>query len=264
MDHFYRTIRFFSHVKARIQETVKNIDLRIGSDDESGLTKALDNVFPEATRLLCTKHMKDNVSEYLKNSLGSIDKQRSDIISKLFGSNGLVAAEDSFEFESKSENLISENPEFARYFDSRLKNRLLEHVNKPKKQLQHERLWTNNNCESMNHVFKRAVDWKPQPLPELVRSLNDVVRIHFVDLRRAIYGTDNYQLFGRYKRHSVSQQCWFSKTEEQKESLYKKLSEQSEFISASSKEFQIPKPQKLPRKPNQRKRPRTCRTQPKY
>ena len=108
---------FFSHVKARIQETVKNIDLRIGSDDESGLTKALDSVFPEATRLLCIKHMKDNVSEYLKNSLGSTDKQRSDIISKLFGSNGLVAAE---EFESMSGNLISENPEFARYFDSRL------------------------------------------------------------------------------------------------------------------------------------------------
>ena len=132
--------------------------MRIGSDDESGLTKALDSVFPEATRLLCTKHMKDNVSEYLKNALGSTDKQRSDIISKLFRSNGLAAAEDSFEFESNSENLISENPEFARYFDSRLKNRLLEHVNEPKKQLQHERLWTNNNCESMNHVFKRAVD----------------------------------------------------------------------------------------------------------
>ena len=184
--------------------------MRIGSDDESGLTKALDSVFPEATRLLCIKHMKDNVSEYLKNSLGSTDKQRSDIISKLFGSNGLVAAE---EFESMSGNLISENPEFARYFDSRLKNRLLEHVNKSPKQLQHERLWTNNNCESMNHVFKRAVDWKHQPLPELVRSLNGVARIHFVDLRRAIYGTGNYQLFGRYKRHSVSQQCWFSKTE---------------------------------------------------
>jgi hypothetical protein len=52
----------------------------------------------------------------------------------------------------------------------------------PKKQLQHERLWT-NNCESMNHVFKRAVDWKPQPLLELVRSLNDVVRMHFIDLK---------------------------------------------------------------------------------
>ena len=104
--------------------------MRIGSDDESGLTKALDSVFPEATRLLCIKHMKGNVSEYLKNSLGSTDKQRSDIISKLFGSNGLVAVE---EFESMSGNLILENPEFARYFDSRLKIRLLEHVNKPQK-----------------------------------------------------------------------------------------------------------------------------------
>jgi hypothetical protein len=36
---------FFTHVEARIQETVKNIDLRIRSDDESGLTKALDSVF---------------------------------------------------------------------------------------------------------------------------------------------------------------------------------------------------------------------------
>ena len=53
-----------------------NIDLRMGSDDESGLTKALHSVFPEATRLLCIKHMKDNVSEYLKNSIGSTDKQR--------------------------------------------------------------------------------------------------------------------------------------------------------------------------------------------
>jgi hypothetical protein len=56
---------------------------------------------------------------YDKNDPSQCKNKRSDIISKLFGSNGLVAAEDSFEFESKSENLISENPEFARYFDSR-------------------------------------------------------------------------------------------------------------------------------------------------
>ena len=143
--------------------------MRIGSDDESGLTKALDSVFPEATRLLCTKHMKDNVSEYLKNSLSSTDKQRSDIISKLFGSNGLVAAEDCFEFESKSENLISENPEFARYFDSRLKNRLLEHVNKPQKQLQHELLWTNNNCKSINHVAVNAIATPTQLFEALLK-----------------------------------------------------------------------------------------------
>jgi hypothetical protein len=25
-----------------------------------------------------------------------------------------------------------------------------------------EQLWTNNNSESVNHIFKRAIDWKPQ------------------------------------------------------------------------------------------------------
>lgn len=139
--------------------------MRIGSDDETGLTKGIDSVFPEATRLLCTKHLKDNVSAYLQNALCTTDKQRSDIISNIFGNNGLVSAEDSFELESKSKTLISENPKFAKYFDYRLNNRLLEHVIKPRKQLQHERLWNNNNSDSINHLFKRAVDCKPQPLP---------------------------------------------------------------------------------------------------
>jgi hypothetical protein len=49
---------FFSHVKARIDVDIKTFDIRFGSDDdEGGLTKALDSVFPNSSRLLCTKHM---------------------------------------------------------------------------------------------------------------------------------------------------------------------------------------------------------------
>jgi hypothetical protein len=36
---------FFSHVKARLDSNVQCIDIRIGSDDEGELTKAIDNVF---------------------------------------------------------------------------------------------------------------------------------------------------------------------------------------------------------------------------
>ena len=61
---------FFAHIKARMQESIERVQLRIGSDDEGDLTKALDNVFPTAQRLLCTKHIKDNVSDHLKNSIG--------------------------------------------------------------------------------------------------------------------------------------------------------------------------------------------------
>lgn len=59
---------YLSRMKARLFETIKHIDIRIGSDDESGLTKAIDDVFPNVQRLLCTKHIKNNISDHLKNN----------------------------------------------------------------------------------------------------------------------------------------------------------------------------------------------------
>ena len=76
---------FFSHVKALLDSNVQCIDIRIGSDDEGGLTKAIDNVFPNATRLLCSKHIKDNVTDHIKNKLPITKDQCSDIMSNLFG-----------------------------------------------------------------------------------------------------------------------------------------------------------------------------------
>jgi hypothetical protein len=67
---------------------------------------------------------------------------------------------------------------------------------------------------------KKAVDWTPQPIPELTTKLLNVVRIQHVGLKRSLYGTGNYELRGRYKRHSVSHQCCFSKTLEQHERLF--------------------------------------------
>ena len=61
--------------------------------------------------------------------------------------------------------------------------RLYQYVNIPKRQLKQDRLWTNNNCESINHI-----DFEPKPLPKLAKDLHDVVRVHFLDMRRALYG----------------------------------------------------------------------------
>jgi len=44
--------------------------MEFGSDDEKALTKATDHVFPSANRYLCTKHLKDNVTHYIKNKTG--------------------------------------------------------------------------------------------------------------------------------------------------------------------------------------------------
>ncbi|VDI18172.1 Hypothetical predicted protein [Mytilus galloprovincialis] len=174
---------FLSHVKARLSETVQNIDIRIGSDDESGLTKAIDDVFP-----------------------------------------GI-----------KPDNLSSKYSSFANYFNSNLRDRLEDYVRQPKVQLKHDRLWTNNNCESMNHVFKKAVEWKPQPIPDLAIKLMDIVRVQLIDLKRSLYGMGNYELFGPYRTHVVSYQCWFSKTQEQRERLFRRLLIDTKSIQTTTK-----------------------------
>ena len=63
---------FFSHIWARLAVGITDIDVKIpktmefGSDAEKALTKAIDDCFPNADRKLCTKHPKDNLSDYLK------------------------------------------------------------------------------------------------------------------------------------------------------------------------------------------------------
>ena len=52
-------------------------------------------------------------------------------------------------------------------------------VPRPHNKEMSEKLWTNNNAESINHVFKIAVNWKPQSTPELMNKLYDCVDIQF-------------------------------------------------------------------------------------
>ena len=107
------------------------MDLRIGSDEEKGLTKAVDSVFPGATWLLCTKHLKDNVADHLKNNLGTKDTERTDIINKIIGPCGIAKADDTFEFDQKTKEIVADHQKFTNCFVWRLKDRLKDYVNKP-------------------------------------------------------------------------------------------------------------------------------------
>jgi hypothetical protein len=83
---------FFSNVKARIDVDIKTLDIRFGSDDEGGLTKALDSVFPNSSRLLCTKPIQDNVIDHSKNKLLMTKDERNDVIEDMFGVITLVGS----------------------------------------------------------------------------------------------------------------------------------------------------------------------------
>jgi hypothetical protein len=84
-DNYCTYHTFFSHVKACIDVDIKTFDKRFGSDDEGGLTKALDSVFPNSSRLLCTKHIKDNGINHSKNKLPMTKDECNDAIEDIFG-----------------------------------------------------------------------------------------------------------------------------------------------------------------------------------
>ena len=74
---------------------MESLELRVseqmefGTDDEKALTKAIEHVFPSATRYLCTKHLKDNVKHYLLNKVGIEKRERETLMNSLFGDGGI-------------------------------------------------------------------------------------------------------------------------------------------------------------------------------
>ena len=150
---------------------------------------------------------------------------------------------------------------FVDYFNSKLKTRMLEHVIRPSRQGTNTRLWTNSNGESMNHRFKISTDWKPQRLPELVNTIHDIVRLHFANLKRALFGQGNYELECAFQHLYVPHTVWTSKTTTEKEKIFarflKNRNLNAKMIQSSDGKLTVPNVKRLARKPGQRHRPKT-------
>lgn len=150
------TCTSFSHLKTKLADSDTS-NLVIGSDQEGSLRKAIVNNFPDATHVICTRHIKQNVSERLKNGVGIRKGERQEIEKFIFGQEGITSADDSIIFDGRCEKLEQsckdDAPDFLTYF-SRLKPILREKVMEPQRVGKIEKGWTNNNCESYNHVLK--------------------------------------------------------------------------------------------------------------
>jgi len=64
--------------------------------------------------------------------------------------------------------------------------------------------WTNNNCESINHVLKQAVNWRPQHLPVLIDTLRQLVESQYTEADRAMCGVGDFVLRGSFVRHRLT------------------------------------------------------------
>ena len=215
---------FFSQIAALLS-TTQQAKLIIGSDDEKALTSAIRHAMPEATQILCTRHLKSNAQDYLKNKVGVSKRERGLIMDQLFDCNGAAAANDSIDFAIRVDTAkelcmeIENGDRFIKYLDTRLAPLLRNGVFEPNVKCGMGFNWTNNNMESMNHVLKTVVDWKPRPLPELIFKICDKVSLQQKEFRRALVGMGNYMLHEEHEHYRVSDGNWKAMTSGQKHKL---------------------------------------------
>ena len=137
-----------------------------------------------------------------------------------------------------------------------MKPRIKTFVNEPRRKNKDksEKMWTNNNAESINHVFKVAIKWKPQSTPELIKKLYDCVLVQFVHLRGCLHDHGDYALIFTEAHYKISDQIWRCKTEQEKLTIFenflldKKRKRKITMISSSDgKYFVVNKAKTLPR-----------------
>ena len=74
--------------------------------------------------------------------------------------------------------------------------------------------WTNNACESMNHV---RTQWRLQHLPELIDKFHALVDAQYNEADRALLGLSDYHLQPAYARHRQTLSRWQTMSEWQRQ-----------------------------------------------
>ena len=133
----------------------------LGSDEEQALVNAAHIAFPHAKQLFCMLHCKDNVHQHL-TSLGVAYELQERVLTKLFGCHGVSEAPDAVTMDDRTADLLqfvrTNNIDAVQYLQERILPKISQNN---RHRWQDKRIgqqqWTNNNCESVNHLLKRQV-----------------------------------------------------------------------------------------------------------
>ncbi|WAR14446.1 hypothetical protein MAR_004551 [Mya arenaria] len=105
----------------------------------------------------------------MENVVGYPKKERDEIISYIFGQDGLLVPTD-------IDTQRCRRQEMHQLLRNKLLRLLYTHIIEPVIKGKITPTWTNNNCESANHVLKSAIQWKMQDLPQLIETLLGIVK----------------------------------------------------------------------------------------
>ena len=172
-------------------------NLVIGSDEEKSFKAAIERCLPGATHTLCTRHLRQNTNKNLEDNVVNHEQQRQQIIAAIYGEDGLTFAGDSDTFSYRLEHLTEKihaldknvgDKKFFPYFTNKVLPLLKVYVVEPSNNGKVERGWTNNNCESANHILKSATGWKNTDIPKFIHLLDELVNGEVLERCRAIRG----------------------------------------------------------------------------
>ena len=142
----------------------------------------------------------------------------------MFGKEGVSAADNRVVFDyrmKKAEYMwrkTTSDPTHLKYFTDRMVKMLTTNFETKTELKWVADLgdWTNNNCESMNHILKNSTNWKTQPITTLVKSLKKVVKTQYDDVKAALAGQGDFKLSPPFKQFEVPIDVWNAMTPERR------------------------------------------------
>ena len=220
---------FFMHDIADIADNLSDIELSnltVGSDEELAFKASIKRCFPGCTHVLCTRHLKQNANRYMEDQVGYALKDRHEVLTRIFATDGLLDARDVDTYSTKLERLkilITEKDEnagdkkFRPFFENKLIPLFVSHVLEPVKTGKVPPNWTNKNSESENHVLKSETNWKLKNIPKFVKILYDIVSGEQTERCRAIRDMENFKLSETFLHHLVDIDSWTNLAQDQKD-----------------------------------------------
>ena len=196
---------------------------------------------PGSVTLLCVLHLKKNLERYLLKhqlELQLSSSERKSYVNNIFGNSSdkgtLLQASDLSTFRARKQQIIdyiesvatwAESPRHMSYI-TKLLNDLEKYVFLPSLKLgKDEANWMNNNCESINNIFKNNLQGR-RPVPNLTSMVRFIQRQMLVKQKeeeRAIHCIGNYEVVPHLqKKLQVSDAVWRVKDKEWQDRIIKR------------------------------------------
>ena len=189
------------------------------------------------------------------------DRNVDALISAVFGAEGITACQDALSYDTRLQRvqesiLPTVSSKLRQYFDAEVEPLLRSNMEVGCAG------WTNNACESVNHVLKQRTQWRITHLPDLISKCRSLVDAQFKEADRALVGLGDFTLHPTHTHHRQTLSRWQAMSDRQQQRVIRncfKLQLPVDTSASTDGNLTVTYRQTAGKKLNQRKRPRAER-----